>query len=194
MRLAHVACCLEYPGEDTRLGARLAAGRFDADLPEMAAALRALADWLDATDLAEAQERYSSLFDLNPSCTLGVSYHLWGDTYPRGAFLAAMAAELRAARLDPGTELPDHLPTLLRLLERINDLEDLRLLVQAVLLPALERMGESIASCDLPWCDMLRALPKVLAGAGVASASPRPTLHVLQAPAPMPSCGGCSRA
>lgn len=162
--LAHVACCLEYPGEDTRKGARLAAERFEASCPAMAEALRELAAWIEGYGVEGARERYIAVFEMNPVCTLDVSWHLWGDTYDRGAFLAEIARELREARLDPGDEMPDWLPTLLRLLERINDLEDLRLLTESILLPGLDRMVRRLdaAQVKLPWVGVLRALPEVL--------------------------------
>lgn len=195
---AQLANCLDYPREDIVLGARLTSERFREDAPELADALAALADWLGSVPLQEAQERYTTLFDLNPVATLSITHHIWGDTYQRGAFLAEMARELRVAGIDPGEELPDHLPTVLRLMERINDLEDLRVLVENIVLPALEKMSERLESSKHPWAAVLRSMPEMLRSSGWEARRQPLELHVLGgASEPDAGCGakgGCRYA
>ena len=64
------------------------------------------------------QEDYVRTFDLDPACTLEMGWHLYGETPERGVFLAALRADLDAAGLSEGANLPDYLPTLLRLIAR----------------------------------------------------------------------------
>lgn len=176
-----LAVAMEYPEEGTLESVREAARRVEGEAPELAAALGALADLLESAPAGEAEERYTVLFDLSPVCTLHVGYHLFGETYQRGAFLAGMAGELRIAGLEPkGGELADHVSSVLRLLARAND-EDRATLVDLALLPALTRM--SVALGDAPqvedpagaapsrragnvWAGVLRALPSFLAPLG----------------------------
>src|SRR5450759_3107097 len=38
--------------------------------------------------LSELQELYTRTFDLSPVCALDIGYHLFGENYKRGVFLA----------------------------------------------------------------------------------------------------------
>jgi len=168
-----VACCLEYPDAHTARQARLGANALASDYPLLSAALWSLAVYLERTPPGRAEERYTSLFDVNPVCTLHVGYHVFGDTYPRGEFLAALCAELRTAGVPTNGDLADFLPTLLRLLDRLAEPEDRRSLRQIALLPAVRRMAEALAASKDPWSGILRALPEILVDAEDAVGEPR---------------------
>jgi nitrate reductase delta subunit len=90
-----------------------------------------------------------------------VGYQVFGDTYPRGAFLARLAGELRSAGVPRGEDLPDFLPTVLRLLGRVGA-ADAAPLLEVVVLPALARMNQALDDSRSPWSDVIRALPAVL--------------------------------
>ena len=164
--------CLEYPETATASRAREAASALASSEPALAGALWDLAVFLERAPAGEPEERYTALFDMNPVCTLHVGYHVFGDTYPRGEFLAAMSAELRHAGVSTNGELPDFLPTLLRLLGRLEEPESSRALRQHALLPALQRMGEALAESKDPWSRLLHTLPEALAEAGDALDTP----------------------
>ena len=168
-----LACCLEYPGAHTARQARLGANALASDYPRLSAALWSLAVYLERTPPGRAEERYTALFDVNPVCTLHVGYHVFGDTYPRGEFLAALCAELRNAGVPTNGDLPDFLPTLLRLLDRLAEPEDRRSLRQIALLPAVRRMAEALAASKDPWSGILRALPEVLTEGADGLGDPR---------------------
>lgn len=157
-----VADCLEYPGRDTAARARRAAEEAASDHVELSRALWDLAVALEQAPLSEAEERYTALFDLDPVCTLHVGYHLFGETYARGEFLAGLGAELRQAGLSPGAELPDFLPTTLRLLGRLGA-EDRHEFLEAALVPGLGRMADALRDSHSPWTLLVKALPAVLA-------------------------------
>jgi len=161
-----LAACLEYPTPDTAARARAAAGGLATDHPLLSAALWNLAVYLERDVAREAEERYTALFDVNPVCTLHVGYHVFGDTYPRGELLAALAAELRRHGIGTNGDLPDFLPTLLRLLGRLEDPEDRRLLRALALLPALRRMAGLLEDSKDAWSRILCALPAELAEEG----------------------------
>src|SRR5512143_20146 len=101
-----IASCLEYPEAGTGSLARRAATRAAGDHIALARALWDLAFFVEHAPPGEAEERYTALFDLNPVCTLHVGYQVFGDSYPRGAFIAGLAGELRKAGLDRGDDLP----------------------------------------------------------------------------------------
>ena len=157
-----LARVLDYPHDGTSRLADTAAERLAGDPPELADALRALAAWLATTPLGAAEERYTALFDLDPICTLDLGYHVFGDTYPRGAFIAGLAGELRERGVDKGADLPDSLPTVLRLLARIEPIEDARLLLAVAVRPGLVKMAAALSESRDPWSQVLRALPALL--------------------------------
>lgn len=68
----------------------------------------------------EEQERYVAAFDLDPACSLNIGWHLFGDQYARGEFLAVLREELHRAGIDDAGELPDYLPFVLRLIPRLD--------------------------------------------------------------------------
>ena len=65
----------------------------------------------------QAQERYTALFDMNPSTTLSVTYHVHGDNEKRAAALAQLQHRYELAGWERITgELPDYLPMMLEFL------------------------------------------------------------------------------
>ena len=164
--LDSLATSLEYPTPGTAATARSAADLAAGDHPDLAKPLWDLAVYLETADHGEPEERYTRLFDMSPVCTLHVGYHLFGDAYERGAFLSNMAAEVREAGLhaELERELPDYLPTVLRLLARVADETDRHILLMDALLPALARMTAALGDSDAPWSRVVAALPSVLGG------------------------------
>ncbi len=158
-----LAAVLEYPDERTAGLARRAADLLAGDHIGLANALWDLAVWLENTPRGAVEERYTGLFDLNPVATLNLGFHVFGDTYQRGEFLAGLAGELRQRGLEAGLDLPDYLPTVLRLLGRIEPLEEAGLLLSVGVLPGLAKIGESLKDSQDPWSRLLRALPDLLA-------------------------------
>jgi nitrate reductase delta subunit len=164
--------CLRYPVAGTATRAREAAAALAPSQPALAAALWGLAVYLERAPEGEPEERYTMLFDLQPVCTLHVGYHVFGDTYPRGELLAGLGAELRQAGISTHGDLPDFLPTVFRLLGRL-DPEDARLLSEIALLPALRKMAAALADSKDPWSRILHTLPEVLAEEGDLAGDPR---------------------
>jgi nitrate reductase delta subunit len=160
-----VAACLEYPSARTPVLARQAAERTAGDHVALARALWDLAVWLERAPLGEAEERYTTLFDLDPVCTLHIGYQVFGDTYPRGAFIANLARELRQAGVDRGDDLPDFLPVVLRLLAAVSP-DEAEPLLSVIVRPALAKMRQALEGSRSPWSDVIRALPELLGDAG----------------------------
>lgn len=122
-RAAHtvISLLLDYPTAET------AAHR--ADVEDVVAGLpadvrRPLRAFLDATaplSLGELQAAYVTTFDLKRRCSLYLSYYAAGDTRKRGAALVTFVEAFRAAGWETdGSELPDHLPTVLELSARTD--------------------------------------------------------------------------
>jgi nitrate reductase assembly molybdenum cofactor insertion protein NarJ len=97
---------------------------------------------LDALEVDEIQEVFTRSFDVQSITTLGVGYVMFGDDYKRGELLVNLNRELDDAGIPCGTELPDHLPTVLRLLGCWEDRELVREFADEIMHPALRMMIE----------------------------------------------------
>ena len=185
-RLARV---LDYPGRISPFELRVTAEDAGASgcSGGLGEALHDLAVWLASAAPGVPEERYTQLFDLKPVCTLNLGYHLFGDTYARGAFLARLNHALSSTDIEHSHDLPDFLPTLLRYLGTLEDPEDRILLVHSVLVPALERIGQALTDSPGPWPAILRALPGWLAERIPAGEEP-----VLVPPVPQQESWRCS--
>ena len=155
-----VARALEYPLPDTASHCRRAALQLRVDSGaehELRRSLEALADYLEAAPNGEAEEHYTVLFDMKPVCSLYVGWHIFADTYGRGALLAGLAGELNAAKVSHEHDLPDYLPTLLRLVARQGD-EDRVVLTHGVILRGLEKIEAAVEDSTAPWSEVLKSL------------------------------------
>lgn len=178
-----LATLLEYPDEDwaTRSASARSAG--DTSLGEFIAAVEPLS-------MSGLQELYTRTFDLNPSCALEIGYHLFGENYKRGEFLAHLRQTEAPFALGQDQQLPDYLPVLLRLLVKLEDEELRGSLIVECLIPGIEKMLASFKESDNPYRLLLAAVRSTLqTEAGLDRAEPQPrlamraTLPVLQSAA-----------
>jgi nitrate reductase assembly molybdenum cofactor insertion protein NarJ len=101
------------------------------------------ADRLLYPDDPAAQELYVQTFEFNPAATLEVGWHLFGENYERGEFLVRMRGQLRRYGIAEGSELPDHLGHLLRLLPLVPR-EEAAELAGLHLAPALAKIRAAL--------------------------------------------------
>jgi nitrate reductase assembly molybdenum cofactor insertion protein NarJ len=90
--------------------------------------------------LSFQQEYYISTFDVKAMCSLDIGYVLFGEDYKRGIFLVNIKKEQIKVCNDCGSELPDHLPNILTLLPKIEDLDLAEELIYSLLIPAIHEM------------------------------------------------------
>lgn len=134
-----ISALLRYPDDRTQvLAASLADAAMATGHPcqEHLEAFALVARGLELRDL---QELYTRGFDLNPDCSMDLGWHLFGETYQRGQFMAMMRHHLRENGIEEGRNLPDHLPTLLDLGMKLET-SDAMDLVDDCILPALEKI------------------------------------------------------
>jgi nitrate reductase assembly molybdenum cofactor insertion protein NarJ len=136
---AAFAALFDYPDADYRARVWAAHGSVAERYPEAAVRLEAFAASLPDA-VTEIQEIFTRSFDIQAITTLSVGYLLFGDDYKRGELLANLNREHRAAGVDCGRELSDHLPNVLRLMARWPDHDLVIELVQEIVRPAVERM------------------------------------------------------
>jgi nitrate reductase assembly molybdenum cofactor insertion protein NarJ len=106
------------------------------------------------------QERYVEAFDLDPESTLDIGWHLFADRPERGQFLVMVRQRLERAGISERTELPDHLPTLLRLIARQPD-DQARDLAELIA-PAVEHVVDHLRAGNNPFGDTIDAVARAL--------------------------------
>lgn len=143
----HMARLFDYPRRDYPTWVQsvydMLAGRHVMAAAEIDAFARSLpteGEPFTPEALDEVQEIFTRSFDVQAITTLGVGYVMFGDDYKRGEMLVNLNREMRDAGIDCGTELPDHLPTVLRLIARWEDRELAQEFVEEILHPSLESM------------------------------------------------------
>ena len=153
---------VQYPGPeylaDLRAFAELSA-QLEVETTE---ALKALVATLEGRSVGDLQELFTQTFDLTPTCALEVGWHLFGEEYERGAFLVDMRSELRGHHVPEGTELPDHLGSLLALLVRLDG-SQARTFAAKALRPAVEKMVQGLREADSPFVAVMHTIHQVLA-------------------------------
>ena len=144
---AQLAALFDYPEPDYPTQVRRARELLGSRCPAAAAEIDALAaalppgnDTFSPEALDEVQEIFTRSFDVQSITTLGVGYVMFGDDYKRGELFVNLNREYAEAGIDCGSELPDHLPNVLRLIAKWEDEELVAEFVEQILHPALERM------------------------------------------------------
>ncbi len=151
-----------YPREDAAAGAAAALAVVATDCPDAADDLTPLEEHLRTSDRAACEELYVRTFELNPVCALEVGWQLYGEQYARGTFLVRAQQLCRDAAVDPGTELADHLPNVLRVLARLEGPSAGALAVRFAG-PAVRGMCEKLAGAGgNPYRGLLSATARVL--------------------------------
>jgi nitrate reductase delta subunit len=70
--------------------------------------------YFERTPLIQLQEQYTETFDLNPSNSMNLTYHRWGDSEKRGPALAHLEDIYLTSGFERiSSELPDFLPLIL---------------------------------------------------------------------------------
>jgi nitrate reductase molybdenum cofactor assembly chaperone NarJ/NarW len=161
------AALLEYPDADVKEQAVQCLVQLQPIYPESAEALEKFIRRLDQLSLDKMRELYTVTFDMQPVCYPYVGYHLYGESYKRGAFMAQLNEAYRGFDYSAGLELPDHLSVILRFvgLDTANREGDFcQALLGDGLTPALEKMLKAFdAQSENPYHGLLLALRLFLA-------------------------------
>ena len=156
-----IAESFSFPHPRSAEHARIAAAGLTDGYPEVAAVYGRLADWIEGTDPHRVEEAYTNLFDLKPQCTLDIGHHVYGEAYQRGALLAGLVQELNLMGISMRDELPDYLPTVLRLVGRLPETEERQIFIDRILAVAIGRMKKVLDEVNNAWAEALCALAEV---------------------------------
>lgn len=160
------ALLLEYPSTETAEQARDCLEQLKPTHPEAAEALEKIVRRLDQLSLEKMRELYTITFDMQPVCYPYVGYHLFGESYKRGAFMAQLNEAYHAHNYSAGQELPDHLAVILRFLgldatHRAG--EFCQTLLNSGMMPALAKMLQPFgAESENPYFWLLASLQRFL--------------------------------
>ena len=89
--------------------------------PEQKENASRILDTFNSKSVRKQQEYYLKTFDVQAVCSLDIGYVLFGEDYKRAQLLVNLQSEHKAAGVDCGSELGDHLPNVLALLSKTND-------------------------------------------------------------------------
>jgi nitrate reductase delta subunit len=109
----------------------------------------------------ELEEIYTRTFDLNPVCSLDIGWHLYAENYDRGTFLVEMRNALKEHGIQEASELPDHLPTVLKLLARMEP-DRAAALAKTSVLPAVGKMIQGFSDRGNPYSAIIGILEPIL--------------------------------
>lgn len=103
------------------------------------------------------QELYTAAFDMNPSTTLNITYHLWGDSEKRAGALTSLRQIYQDAGYECTTgELPDYLPMMLEFLAVCPKAQGINLIWEC--LKALEELARRLQETALSYSKLLQPL------------------------------------
>jgi nitrate reductase delta subunit len=137
-----------------------------------------LADFAESISTAKLQEQFVDTFDWNPATALEIGWHLFGEDYARGEFMARMRAELRRYGLPESSELPDHLTHVLPLLGHMEK-DRAEEFSRDFVSPAVAKLVSALDQRNSPFAIAMRAMWEALPARG-SIPKPKVELPVLQ--------------
>lgn len=114
--------------------------------------------FVEQTPLGRLEEIYTGTFDLQIVCYPYAGYHLFGESYKRGEFLARLKERYSANGFSAGKELPDHVSVILRFLDNLQDEGEGMVLISECLIPTLKKMVGDLERSGNPYGDVVQAL------------------------------------
>ena len=143
--------------------------------PEAATVIEKFSRAIKQRALEQIEELYTTTFDMQPVCYPYIGYHLFGESYKRGAFMAQLNEAYHAFGYSAEQELPDHLSVAFRFLglDSANRQGDFcQALLHEGIIPALEKMRQAFGESENPYASLLTVLHLVLDPTGFAKYSP----------------------
>jgi nitrate reductase assembly molybdenum cofactor insertion protein NarJ len=138
-----------YPNKETLTKVESAQEFLNQKYPDAAEILQEFTEFARTIPLWKWEEIYTRTFDVQAITTLDVGYVLFGDDYKRGVLLVNLSKEHTKAGNDCETELADHLPNLLRLLDKVSDKDFKVDLIYLIIKPALKKIIDEFDSRNI---------------------------------------------
>lgn len=149
---------LEYPGGGLHALVTESVTLLKASDSDSAEHMEAFGTFIGEASPSVIEEVYTRTFDLQPVCYPYAGYHLFGESYKRGAFMVKLKERYRACGFLVEGELPDHIPVILRFLSTLHDAGEEALLISECLIPVLTKMSRAFTEGGTPYGDVIHAL------------------------------------
>ncbi len=117
--------------------------------------------WVAQQRKKDLEEAFTQTFDLNPKCSLEIGWHVFGEDYDRGQFMATVRGKLREFGIEERIELPDHLTHILPLVAVLPEADADEFITFRVLV-AVEKMIQSLERIKSPYLPVMRTVEEVL--------------------------------
>lgn len=113
--------------------------------------------YLKSEPILKLQQNYTTVFDMNPSTTLNMTYHLFGDGEKRAGMMVHLQQGYHAAGYDgPANDLPDFLPLMLEFLALCPNTSGMDVFWQCC--AGLDGLVERLREIVPPYADLLDLL------------------------------------
>lgn len=163
----HLSNLLRYPDEDLKLSGKEWGSAGHPHLP----AAGSFTEYAVATPLLDMQADFVRCFDLNPSCSLYLTSHAYGDSPLQGRALAAFAELYRDAGYEPPKgEMPDYLPLVLEFMAVAPPWATACICEKFT--PAVRGIGENLQQIQSPWAGLLCAAAHAMEACVASSEEP----------------------
>ena len=167
-----LSALLVYPDHDLLGQIEMIETEID-DMPsrEMKKCMNDFLLYLKTHSSIHLQEGYTAAFDMNPSTTLNLTYHLYGDNEKRADVLARLQQRYQDAGYERITgELPDYLPMMLEFLSVCPDSENTGLIWEC--LRGIEEVVDRLQKAAPPYAALLQPLIPMVANRIGSDGSP----------------------
>ena len=131
---------MDYPTGSVRESASECLKQLEFSYPDIVDQMRSFVTLVGGQSRGALEELYTETFDLAPTMTLYIGYHLFGETPKRSSFLVRLEEAYQSHGFNSGTELADHLCVMLRFLSVARDAEFVVPLLEESILPVLDKM------------------------------------------------------
>lgn len=152
---------LSYPAGHGLARVRRSLENIAGEEPSQEASLDGLRAYINSHEQWQLEEVFTSTFDSNAERALELGWHIHGENYARGVFMARMRTLLREHGIEESSELPDHISHVLLVIGRAKP--ELRsALIRGVVLQALEKIVAGFPAPANPYRELLEGLKQLL--------------------------------
>ena len=132
----------QYPSNATR--------RFILDMNSTNKFFLEFKKFVGESTIEDLQEKYTHTFDMNPSTSLDLGWHLYGEAYERGAFLVKLRGFLSESKTKESSELPDHITHIFKVMDNLDE-SDQDGFLNEYIVPALKKIINGFDGSDNPY-------------------------------------------
>jgi nitrate reductase assembly molybdenum cofactor insertion protein NarJ len=147
-----------YPEQDLSTAFTKAFNLVAAAIPEKVNDLTIVLEKVRQMTVLQQREYYMKTFDVQAVCYLDIGYVLFGEDYKRAQLLVNLQQEHKAAGVDCGLELGDHLPNILCLLSMTSNADLAEELGYIITVPAIRFMLKKFNNIENYYKELLEAL------------------------------------